>query len=158
MVANKYRWDFIGLSTEDKPAADSDRVVDGSTFYEADTSKLYVYCKNNWYEKKQLGNGGIKVLTSDDITRHLEDEDEDVIEVWKLPEGIYIYQKSDFYLVLSMIQNDEEYGIDETEGNNCIIITSGMPTEEMPTTDYSVFDNLGLISFKDVDEHGVAGE
>lgn len=51
MVANKYRWDFIGLSTDDKPTADSDRVVDGSTFYEADTSKLYVFCKDQWYEK-----------------------------------------------------------------------------------------------------------
>lgn len=46
------RWDFIGLSSEDKPTpATSKKVVDGSTFYEADTSKLYFWTQNNWYEK-----------------------------------------------------------------------------------------------------------
>lgn len=59
MVAQKYRWDFIGLSTDVKPTpATSDKVVDGSTFYCSDNSKLYVYCKNNWYERKALGEGG----------------------------------------------------------------------------------------------------
>lgn len=59
MVDTKYRWDFIGLSTDTKPTpADSDKVVDGSTFYCSDTSKLYVYCKDDWYEKKPLGGGG----------------------------------------------------------------------------------------------------
>ena len=46
------RWDFIGLSTDSKPTpADSAKVVDGSTFYEADTSKLYFWVKDRWYEK-----------------------------------------------------------------------------------------------------------
>lgn len=45
------RWDFIGLSTDSKPTATSNKVVDGSTFYEADTSKLYIWCKDQWYEK-----------------------------------------------------------------------------------------------------------
>ena len=45
------RWDFIGLSTESKPTATSNKVVDGSTFYEADTSKLYIWTKDRWYEK-----------------------------------------------------------------------------------------------------------
>ena len=46
------RWDFIGLSSESKPTpATSDKVVDGSTYYEADTSKLYFWVKNNWYQK-----------------------------------------------------------------------------------------------------------
>lgn len=59
MVTQHYRWDFIGLSTDEKPTPDtSDRVVDGSTFYCSDTSKLYVYCKDNWYERKPLGGGG----------------------------------------------------------------------------------------------------
>lgn len=59
MVAQKYRWDFIGLSTDVKPTpATSDKVVDGSTFYCSDNSKLYVYCKNQWYERKPLGGGG----------------------------------------------------------------------------------------------------
>lgn len=45
------RWDFIGLSTDSKPTATSNKVVDGSTFYEADTSKLYIWVKDQWYEK-----------------------------------------------------------------------------------------------------------
>lgn len=45
------RWDFIGLATESKPTATSNKVVDGSTFYEADTSKLFIWTKDRWYEK-----------------------------------------------------------------------------------------------------------
>ena len=46
------RWDFIGLSTEEKPTpATSDKVVDGSTFFEADSSKLYFWTDDQWYEK-----------------------------------------------------------------------------------------------------------
>ena len=46
------RWDFIGLSSESKPTpATSDKVVDGSTFFEADTSHLYFWTKNQWYQK-----------------------------------------------------------------------------------------------------------
>lgn len=59
MVANKYRWDFIGLSTDEKPTpANSEKVVDGSTYYCSDTSKLYVFCKDTWYEKTATGGGG----------------------------------------------------------------------------------------------------
>lgn len=50
----KTRWDFIGLSTDSKPDISSPRVVDGSTFYEADTSKLYFWTKDRWYEKTSL--------------------------------------------------------------------------------------------------------
>ena len=46
------RWDFIGLSGDTKPTpATSDKVVDGSTFFEADTSKLYFWTKGQWYNK-----------------------------------------------------------------------------------------------------------
>ena len=46
------RWDFIGLSTDSKPTpATSKKVVDSSTFYEANTSKLYFWVKNQWYQK-----------------------------------------------------------------------------------------------------------
>lgn len=46
------RWDFIGLSTSVKPTPEtSNMVVDGSTFYEADTSKLFFWTKNQWYRK-----------------------------------------------------------------------------------------------------------
>lgn len=59
MVAQHYRWDFVGLSTDTKPTpATSEKVVDGSTFYCSDTSKLYVFCKDTWYERKALGGGG----------------------------------------------------------------------------------------------------
>lgn len=52
---NHYRWDFIGLSTDEKPTpATSEKVVDGSTFYCPDTSKLYVWYGSQWYERKAL--------------------------------------------------------------------------------------------------------
>lgn len=54
-----YRWDFVGLSTDSKPTpAESPKVVDGSTFYESNTSKLYVFYKDTWYEKTATGGGG----------------------------------------------------------------------------------------------------
>ena len=59
MVEQHYRWDFIGLSTDTKPTPeDSEKVVNGSTFYCSDTSKLYVFCKDTWYEKVVSGGGG----------------------------------------------------------------------------------------------------
>ena len=62
-----YRWDFIGLSTDTKPTPEnSEKVVDGSTYYCSDTSKLYVYCKDNWYEKVVEGGGGGTSYTAGD--------------------------------------------------------------------------------------------
>ena len=67
MVAQHYRWDFIGLSTDVKPTpATSEKVVDGSTFYCSDNSKLYVYCKDQWYEKTATGGGGGTTYTAGD--------------------------------------------------------------------------------------------
>lgn len=64
---NHYRWDFIGLSTDEKPTpATSPKVVDGSTFYCSDNSKLYVYCKDQWYEKTATGGGGGTTYTAGD--------------------------------------------------------------------------------------------
>lgn len=82
MVAQHYRWDFIGLSTDTKPTPDtSERVVDGSTFYCSDTSKLYVFCKDTWYERKPLGSGGGGTtytagtgITIDDDTISVDDD------------------------------------------------------------------------------------
>ena len=46
------RYDFIGLSSDVKPTpSTSDKVTDGSTFYEADTSKLYFWTQGQWYNK-----------------------------------------------------------------------------------------------------------
>lgn len=59
MVEQHYRWDFIGLSTDTKPTPEtSEKVVNGSTFYCSDNSKLYVFCDGTWYERKALGGGG----------------------------------------------------------------------------------------------------
>ena len=58
-MVSHYRWDFIGLSTDSKPTpATSEKVTDGSTFYCSDNSKLYVWYKNQWYEKTATGGGG----------------------------------------------------------------------------------------------------
>lgn len=72
MVAQHYRWDFIGLSTDSKPTAENPKVTNGSTYYDSDTSKLYVWYNNQWYEKTATGGyelpiaststlGGVKV-------------------------------------------------------------------------------------------------
>ena len=53
-IQQQTRWDFIGLSSDPKPTATNPKVVDGSTFYEADTSKLYFWTKDRWYEKTSL--------------------------------------------------------------------------------------------------------
>ena len=63
MVAQHYRWDFIGLSTDTKPtASDSPKVVDGSTFYCSDNSKLYVWYNDQWYEKTVSAGSDITVV------------------------------------------------------------------------------------------------
>lgn len=67
MVTSHFRWDFIGLSTDDKPTPEtSSKVVDGSTYYCSDNSKLYVWCKDQWYERKPLGGGGGTTYTAGD--------------------------------------------------------------------------------------------
>ena len=59
MVAQHYRWDFIGLSTDEKPTPQtSEKVVNGSTYYCSDNSKLYVFYNDTWYEKTVSGGGG----------------------------------------------------------------------------------------------------
>ena len=63
-ILTNTRWDFIGLSSESKPTTATKRVVDGSTFYEADTSKLYIWCQGTWYEKTS------NVLTN--LERHMK--------------------------------------------------------------------------------------
>lgn len=61
MVAQHYRWDFIGLSTDSKPDSSNPKVANGSTYYESDTSKLYVWYNNEWYEKTATGGGGYEL-------------------------------------------------------------------------------------------------
>lgn len=57
VTENHYRWDFIGLSTDQKPGSDNPKVTDGSTFYCSDNSKLYVWYNDQWYEKTATGGG-----------------------------------------------------------------------------------------------------
>lgn len=77
VTENHYRWDFIGLSTDSKPTpATSEKVVDGSTFYCADNSKLYVFCGQEWYEKTATGGGGGGDYTFEDFTFTLVDDTE----------------------------------------------------------------------------------
>lgn len=45
------RWDFVGLSTDTKPDNTNDKVVNGSTFFEVDTSTLFIYYEGTWYEQ-----------------------------------------------------------------------------------------------------------
>lgn len=115
---NHYRWDFIGLSTDVKPTPQtSEKVVDGSTFYCSDTSKLYVFCNNTWYERKPLGGGGggttytagegitidddtisadlevlqtkvVTVLTDDDAN-YTDNDSNEYVALWLLPNGKY---------------------------------------------------------------------
>ena len=69
MVEQHYRWDFIGLSTDVKPTpATSEKVVNGSTFYCSDNSKLYVWYKTQWYEKTATGGGGSSYTAGSGIT------------------------------------------------------------------------------------------
>lgn len=64
---NHYRWDFIMLSTDVKPTpATSKKVTNGSTLYTSDNSKLYVWYKDQWYEKTATGGGGGTTYTAGD--------------------------------------------------------------------------------------------
>lgn len=46
-----YRFDYLRLSSEAKP----EPVVDGSSLYEVDTQKLYLYYKGTWYSQSEDG-------------------------------------------------------------------------------------------------------
>ncbi len=47
LVINRFRVDLLKLSSEDMPTV----VVDGTTCYEVDTGKFYIFYKENWYEQ-----------------------------------------------------------------------------------------------------------
>lgn len=51
MIIDRFRVDILGLSTDSKPETS----VDGTTFYEVDTSTLYIYYKGTWYKQVQGG-------------------------------------------------------------------------------------------------------
>lgn len=87
MVAQKYRWDFIGLSTDTKPTAEtSEKVVNGSTYYCSDTSKLYVYCNGTWYERKPLGGGDGGTSNFNDLSNRPKYNGSDMTGSTNIPE------------------------------------------------------------------------
>lgn len=103
MVENHYRWDFIGLSTDDKPTpATSEKVADGSTFYCSDNSKLYVFYKDQWYEKEATGGGeSITELTSADYNYKYNSggDANDMLAPWLLDSGFYRIKSGTAYKV-----------------------------------------------------------
>ena len=108
---NHYRWDFIQLSTDDKPTpTTSPKVADGSTLYTSDDSKLYVWYKTQWYEKTATGGGGgggsITDLTTDDLDFPVSNPTG--IALWNLDAGVYRNATdSDMYLNYSSTQSSQ---------------------------------------------------
>lgn len=47
MNDEQYRLDIVGLEDDSMPEVTN--LEDGSTYYTADTQKLYVLCKSTWY-------------------------------------------------------------------------------------------------------------
>lgn len=48
MEINRFRVDLLGLSDEDKP----ENAVNGTTYYEVDTTDLYIFYEGEWYLQK----------------------------------------------------------------------------------------------------------
>lgn len=61
-IIKRFRVDTLKLSTEDMPIAESD----GTTCYEVDTMKFYIYYKGEWYLQEP----------TEDETEPTEDETE----------------------------------------------------------------------------------
>ena len=49
-LIKRFRVDTLKLSTEDLPVAEAD----GTTCYEVDTMKLYIYYKGEWYLQEEV--------------------------------------------------------------------------------------------------------
>ena len=150
MVNNHYRWDFIGLSTDTKPTPQtSEKVVDGSTFYCSDTSKLYVFCQGTWYERKSLGGGGgggdegwTELSTAD---YNYPTNNPTSVGIWMLSDGKYhapsgvrvawtngrYWSSGDNYFTISAIENTpyiHVWGYDSTAFPAGVVYTLGKAT------------------------------
>ena len=142
MVEQHYRWDFIGLSTDTKPTpSTSEKVVDGSTFYTSDNSKLYVWYKDQWYEKTATGGGGgggdtpaVGLTTSD---YDYPTNNPDGIALWTLPKGKYFIDTNDAV----RLYTDKEHFI--TSDNTYIISVIETP-----------YDNTTLVEIDRVQVYG----
>lgn len=55
-----FEWNFLGLSSETKPL-NNEKVINGSTFYECDTSNFFIYYNGEWYKQTFVTDDGINV-------------------------------------------------------------------------------------------------
>lgn len=150
MVNQHYRWDFIGLSTDTKPTpATSEKVTDGSTFYTSDDSKLYVWYKDQWYEKEDTGGGGggggegIKTLTEADYNYPADNPTS--VALWLLPAGVYRVADPDNDQV-KIATNIDNYGTNGVKSALFVVLYSN------PT---SVAEYVYILGYA-VREHGFA--
>lgn len=150
MVNQHYRWDFIGLSTDTKPTPEtSEKVTDGSTFYTSDDSKLYVWYKDQWYEKEDTGGGGggggegIKTLTEADYNYPADNPTS--VALWLLPAGVYRVADPDNDQV-KIATNIDNYGTNGVKSALFVVLYSN------PT---SVAEYVYILGYA-VREHGFA--
>lgn len=121
---NHYRWDFIQLSTDEKPTpATSPKVADGSTLYTSDDSKLYIWYKTQWYEKTSTGGGGggevVKTLSKADYD--FPTENPVGIALWQLDEGIYKLSE-DGTIIIYNAANPSVFKITRNAGESFLIL------------------------------------
>lgn len=112
MVAQHFRWDFYGLSTDTKPTAENPKVADGSTYYEADTSKLYVWYKDQWYEKASTGGGGGGASTGaielTEADYNYPESNPNSVALWLLPVGNYYVDNGTELKVKTKLNIDDQ--------------------------------------------------
>ena len=87
-LIKRFRVDTLKLSTEDLPIAEAD----GTTCYEVDTMKLYIYYKGEWYlqeevtteETNEEEQNNSKIVIEDPITEKKDSKEpiitEEIIE------------------------------------------------------------------------------
>ena len=138
---NHYRWDFIQLSTDPKPTpATSHKVADGSTLYTSDDSKLYIWYKTQWYEKKGIATDIIGVgrfLSGWDCTTGKPDTD---------PEDLpYEYNDGDYYIV-SAIDTTTNYRPSGSTYDGTASIT--VETANVQVNDFYFYDGTQWLLLK----------
>lgn len=84
-LIKRFRVDTLKLSTEDLPIAEAD----GTTCYEVDTMKLYIYYKGKWYlqevttEETNEEQNNTKIIIKEPITEKQSEDpiiSEEIIE------------------------------------------------------------------------------
>lgn len=79
-MIKRFRVDTLKLSTEDLPMAEAD----GTTCYEVDTMKLYIYYKGEWYLQEEVTEtNNTKIQVEEPIIKEKTEEsisEEPIIE------------------------------------------------------------------------------